>query len=191
MRKCPRCGQELKDYQFHCPNCGRSVPAQHINVYLIDAVISLIIIAVIAALIIFLPRSSKKSSDAALPAPSETVNSRHEENSTFSQAQSSTFTSTPAPSGPNINDIAGCDKRIVIPDDDSWLDDYETKYVKSKHGICIYLLWAPSKDSEHFDTIAEASEVTELARQGNYSLVIAPGLRIGWCKTALIVRQYY
>ncbi len=99
--------------------------------------------------------------------------------------------STPAPAyGPSIDDILGCDSRIVIPKDENWLSDYETKYVQSTGGVSIYLRFGPSKDYDHFDTVKEAGVVTVLARENGFSLVIASGGRVGWCRSDLIVSQY-
>ena len=194
MKQCPYCYTSNEDEAIFCQKCGRSLPSapkRSLNPAAIIAIVSIIIIALI--LVFFI-----RSSNSEPPRPSAAINVSHSEAPASTPVltpapitPTPTPTPVPTPAAPSIDDIAGCDKRIIVPEEDSWLDSYETKYVKSKYGNCIYLLWGPSKDYDHFDTVEEASAVTELARQGDYSLVIAPGQRIGWCKSALIVKEYY
>lgn len=198
MKKCAYCGASNEDNAVFCRQCGASLLADSKHSFsaykkrsfpatAVIAIVGILIIIVIAVLVIMHPRGSQPKPQVTPAA----VDIQQSEPAASTPSPTAIPTPTPAPVGPSVNDIAGCDKRIVIPDDDSWLDDYETKYVKSKYGNCIYLIWGPSKDYDHFDSVDEGSAVTELARQGDYSLVIAPGARIGWCKTQLIVKEYY
>lgn len=98
---------------------------------------------------------------------------------------------TPAPSrGPGLKDIDGCDSSIVRPGGSSWLSDYETRYVQSTGGVSIYLCYGPSAESGHFDTVNEGEEVTVLAEENGFCLVICSRNRIGWCKKGLIVYNW-
>ena len=185
MKQCPFCQCANEDDSLFCRQCGKplSAPQKRRSRGGIIAVIAAVII--IGLLIVLFTRSSRPEP----PRPSATLSVSPSESP--AAAPTPTPTPIPTPAAPSIDDIAGCDKRIIVPEEDSWLDSYETKYVKSRYGTCIYLIWGPSKDYDHFDSVEEASAVTELARQGDYSLVIAPGQRIGWCKSALIVKEYY
>ena len=185
MKQCPFCQCANEDDSLFCRQCGKplSAPQKRRSRGGIIAVIAAVII--IGLLIVLFTRSSRPEPQR----PSATLSVSPSE--APAAAPTPTPTPVPTPAAPSIDDIAGCDKRILVPEEDSWLDSYETKYVKSRYGTCIYLIWGPSKDYDHFDSVEEASAVTELARQGDYSLVIAPGQRIGWCKSALIVKEYY
>lgn len=97
---------------------------------------------------------------------------------------------TPTPkSGPGQADIKGHDSRLVEPKSDAWLDEYDIRFVQSTGGVSIYLRWGPSTDYDYFDTVKEAEPVTVLAEQNDFSLVLASGDRLGWCKSALIVSE--
>ena len=93
-----------------------------------------------------------------------------------------TPTPTPEVIRPGPDDLLGADSRIIEPDEYAWLDAYETKYVASGGGYGIYLRYGPSLDYQKFDTILDGTSVTVLAEQNGYSLVIAPGRKIGWCR---------
>lgn len=91
--------------------------------------------------------------------------------------------------GPGQADIKGHDSRLVEPKSDAWLDEYDIRFVQSTGGVSIYLRWGPSTDYAYFDTVKEAEPVTVLAEENGFSLVLASGNRLGWCKSALIVPE--
>ena len=93
-----------------------------------------------------------------------------------------TPTPTPEVSRPGPDDLQGTDSRIIEPDEYAWLDAYETRYVRSAGGYGIYLRYGPSLDYQNFDTVRDGTSVTVLAEQSGYSLVVAPGRKIGWCR---------
>lgn len=92
-------------------------------------------------------------------------------------------------------DIKGCDNRIIVPEDDNWLEEYETKYVKSSIGTCIILRWRPEKDFEYdgynfLGRVWEKETVTEMARQNGYSLIKTSAGQVGWVPSQYIVSVY-
>ena len=83
---------------------------------------------------------------------------------------------------------------MVIPDEDSWLPEYMTKYVKSQLGQGIILRWEPEeyyqrKGWNYLNFLKDGEEVTELARQNGYSLVITSAGQVGWVKSHLIIAK--
>lgn len=87
---------------------------------------------------------------------------------------------------PNKNDLIGCDDKLIWPRDISWLDEYEKKVVKSKHGVLIYLRYEPDENAEHFYEVDEGTVVTVLARENGMSLVkVMPGIS-GWARSELL-----
>ena len=100
-------------------------------------------------------------------------------------------TQTPAPSpGPGEKDLRGCSDRLVHPDEGSWLDDYETQYVKTQYGNRAYLRYAPEEESDHDEFVKEKDQVTVLARQNGFSLVITENRLIGWVTSGVLVYRY-
>ena len=74
---------------------------------------------------------------------------------------------------------------------DSWLLDYEVKYVKTKYGNSAYLRNAPDNSAiERSKTVKEGEEVTVLARENGFSLVKTKDERLGWVKSDLLVDEY-
>ena len=98
-------------------------------------------------------------------------------------------TQTPAP-GPGEKDLRGCSDRLVHPDEGSWLDDYETQYVKTQYGNRAYLRYAPEEESDHDEFVKEKDQVTVLARQNGFSLVITENRLIGWVTSGVLVYRY-
>lgn len=97
---------------------------------------------------------------------------------------------TAAPkSGPGPGDIQGHDSGLIEPNTSAWLSEYDIRFVQSTGGVSIYLRWGPSTDYAYFDTVKEAEPVTVLAEENGFSLVLASGNRLGWCKSALIVSE--
>lgn len=91
---------------------------------------------------------------------------------------------------PNVADLEGCNENLVHPDAENWLQGYETKYVKSTRGNCIYLRYGPSLDYDYFKKINDNVEVTVLARQNGFSLVKVTDGVAGWARSELLVDEY-
>ena len=92
--------------------------------------------------------------------------------------------------GPSSDDLRGCNSRIASPEWYNWLDSYETKYVKTKHGVCAYLRYEPSADSDYYDYVYEKDAVTVLARENGYSLVKVRDGVAGWVTSSVLVDSY-
>ena len=106
-------------------------------------------------------------------------------------AAAQTPASTPSPSpGPGEKDLRGGSDRLVHPDEGSWLDDYETQYVKTQYGNRAYLRYAPEDESDHDEFVKEKDQVTVLARQNGFSLVITENRLIGWVTSGVLVYRY-
>ncbi|MBR0208942.1 MAG: protein kinase [Oscillospiraceae bacterium] len=101
----------------------------------------------------------------------------------------------PLPRTPGPEDMEGCDSRIVAPQAESWLADYETRYVKSKNARCIVLRYKPVKEytleggySGNFQCrVWDKEAVTVLARQGNYSFIRTGAGLVGWVMTEHLI----
>ena len=91
---------------------------------------------------------------------------------------------------PGYEDLAGCNEYVEYPEWYNWLDSYETKYVKTKHGVRAYLRYEPSSDSDYYDYVYEKDRVTVLARQNGYSLVKTTDGMAGWVTSSLLVDRY-
>ena len=92
--------------------------------------------------------------------------------------------------GPGPDDLKGCNKRVQYPDWDSWLDSYETKYLKTRHGVRAYLRYEPTSDSGYYDYVYEKAKVTVLARENGYSLVKTTDGMAGWVTSSLLYDSY-
>ena len=92
--------------------------------------------------------------------------------------------------GPGADDLRGCNYRIEYPEWYNWLDSYETKSVKTKHGICAYLRYEPSSDSDYYDYVYEKDAVTVLARENGFSLVKRMDGVAGWVTSSVLVDSY-
>ena len=93
--------------------------------------------------------------------------------------------------GPGAADMTGCDERVVVPDDASWLPDYEKKIVNASLGVCIILRWAPVDEyvMEGYNFLGrvwQGETVTVLARQGEYSLIRTAAGDVGWATTRFL-----
>lgn len=105
----------------------------------------------------------------------------------------------PSVSGPSVEDVRAFGSEITYPKRSSYLDSYETMYVKSTKGHSIYVFWKANGDMAYlrgnFYFIPEATEVTVLARQGQFSCVVYNtqdgNQHIGWVSTPLLVYDYY
>ncbi len=76
---------------------------------------------------------------------------------------------------------------LVIPADGSFLDAPESKTVLGSKGYCIYELFGPSKDSEHFGKAKNGNTVTILARQNDYALFLTEDGIYAWGIDSMIV----
>ncbi len=103
---------------------------------------------------------------------------------------SSKNTTSAKSNSPGYDDMAGCNERVAYPDWDSWLSRYETKYVKTKHGVRAYLRYEPSSDSDHYGYVYEKDKVTILARQNGFSLVKSSDGVVGWVTSSVLVNKY-
>ena len=92
--------------------------------------------------------------------------------------------------GPSSDDLRGCNSRIVSPEWYNWLDSYETKYVKTKHGVRAYLRYDPKSDSDYFDFVYEKDRVTVMARQNGFSLVSTANGLTGWVTSSVLTSHY-
>lgn len=92
---------------------------------------------------------------------------------------------------PGPDDLQGCNEQVAYPDDDCWIGSYETKYLKTRHGVRAYLRYGPYEDSGYYSYVYEQAEVTVLARQNGYSLVKTTDGNAGWVTSALLVDSYY
>ena len=70
---------------------------------------------------------------------------------------------------PGPADLKGCDNEVQYPARNSWLNSYETKYLKTRYGVRAYLRYGPYADSGYYDYVYEAAKVTVLARENGYS----------------------
>ena len=97
---------------------------------------------------------------------------------------------TPTPKRPSIDDMKDGNETVTIPKDSCWLSTYETKYVKTQHGVRAYLRYDPSENSDFYSYVYEKDKVTVLARQNGYSLVKTSGGDIGWVTSSVLVDVY-
>ena len=95
-------------------------------------------------------------------------------------------TATPVPK-PSKADLYGASAKLAYPEYDSWLDTYETRYVRSTKGGGIYLCYKPGEDA--FCLLEDGTKVTVLADQRRNSLVITEDGEIGWCLKAKLVSE--
>ena len=98
---------------------------------------------------------------------------------------------------PSVYDVRVFGKDIVYPKETSYLDQYETMYVKSKNGNAIFVYWNPKGDDQYKRgfTLPEKTEVVVLARENGFScctFTLSNGKRyIGWLASNLLVYEYY
>ena len=81
---------------------------------------------------------------------------------------------------PGPQDMAGCKSGVLVPNAESWLDDYETKVVRASRGRAAYLRYTPDLNDGYFDLVKEGTEVTILARQDGASLAKVKDGVVGW-----------
>ena len=91
---------------------------------------------------------------------------------------------------PSSDDLRGCNSRIASPAWYSWLDSYETRFLKTRHGVRAYLRYGPDENSGYYDYVYEGAQVTVLARENGYSLVKTAEGMAGWVTSSLLVSSY-
>lgn len=97
---------------------------------------------------------------------------------------------------PSKKDLDAVGDNIIYPKASSYLDAYETMYVKSTKGQGIYAYWAPDADEGYrkTDAILEATEVTVLARENGMSCIIYINERdhqhAAWVNSERLVYDY-
>lgn len=79
---------------------------------------------------------------------------------------------------------------VEEPKASSWLSVFEEKYVKTKGGVCAYLRYHPSPDSDSFDYVYEGDVVTVLAKQNGLSFVMTANGDIGWVTSSVLSTTY-
>lgn len=93
-------------------------------------------------------------------------------------------------SSPGPDDLKGCNEQIQYPKSGNWLESYETKYLKTRYGLCAYLRYMPSDTSDHYDYVYERACVTVLARENGFSLVKINDGMAGWVTSSLLYDSY-
>ena len=96
--------------------------------------------------------------------------------------------------GPSASDIyaVGDEKNIEMPKQKSYLDDYETKVVKSGKGHSIYVFYDTTAAVSHTRPwyAYEGDTVTVIARQGNLSCILFVNdrdtLKAGWVNSQFL-----
>ena len=91
---------------------------------------------------------------------------------------------------PGPHDMTGCNDRVEDPAWTSWLDSYETLYVRTRHGVRAYLRYSPDSNSDYYDYVYEADAVTVLARENGFSLVKTADGKVGWVTSSVLVYRY-
>ena len=102
-----------------------------------------------------------------------------------SNQQRQVFSGTPGPS-----DLQGCNEQVQYPKAGNWLPSYETKYLKTKYGVCAYLRYQPTADSDFYDYVYEKARVTVLARENGFSLIKSNEGMAGWVTSSLLYDSY-
>ena len=98
--------------------------------------------------------------------------------------------------GPSVEDVKPFGNVITYPDPGTYLDSYETKYVKAPKGNSVYVFWNYNggvATSKRKFNLYEGDEVTVLARQGTRSCVIFKDKsgkeQIGWVNSDYLVSE--
>lgn len=91
---------------------------------------------------------------------------------------------------PSENDLHGCNEWVQYPKAGNWLQNYETKYLKTKYGKCAYLRYSPTSDSDYYDYVYEKARVIVLARENGFSLVKVNDGMAGWVTSSLLYDYY-
>lgn len=101
---------------------------------------------------------------------------------------------TEPPKTPSEEDLIPFGNKIAYPKEESYLDSYETKYVKAPKGNSIYVFWnadGPLATSKRPFYLYEGDVVTVLAREKTRSCVIFTDTngeeQVGWVSTNYLV----
>ena len=112
-----------------------------------------------------------------------------------SYTQAPTVTEPPvvqSRSGPGPQDMEGCDSRIYVPLDSSWLSDYQIKYVDGYSDKRIIVRANPygKAQSNNIGYINEKKKVTVLPEENDLVLVSVGGRCVGWVNPDYLVDVY-
>ncbi|MBR0353409.1 MAG: SH3 domain-containing protein [Oscillospiraceae bacterium] len=92
---------------------------------------------------------------------------------------------------PGPHDTEGLSSKISRPVKNEYLPEYETMYVKSKYGNCIYMYDDPAKDYPSvIERVSERAECTLIARRDNMYFVWTEFGQRGWVEVAKLVYDY-
>ncbi len=92
---------------------------------------------------------------------------------------------------PGPHDLTGLSSKISRPVKNEFLSAYETMYVKSKHGICIYMYSDPAREPlVVIERVPEGAACTLIARRNNMYFVETEDGQRGWVNTFQLVSEY-
>ena len=148
--------------------------------------------------------SKLKSSDskADIPAPSATASVTEETpaipeetpvQETEAPVETVTPIETPAPSSapagsvPGPHDLEG-HSNVVAPAAAEYLKAYETMYVHSNGGVAVYMYYDLNK--EYSLLVSEKTQLTVIARSGQYDLVRTPAGDVGYVNSKWLTYSY-
>ena len=148
--------------------------------------------------------SKLKNSDskADIPAPSATASVIEETpaipeetpvQETEAPVETVTPIETPAPSSapagsvPGPHDLEG-HSNVVAPDAAEYLKAYETMYVHSNGGVAVYMYYDLNK--EYSLLVSEKTQLTVIARSGQYDLVRTPAGDVGYVNSKWLTYSY-
>lgn len=203
MWECKKCRTRNSDNLNYCPNCGTKKDGeQKASFDVMKVVIPLTCLVFAICAIIVTINSSKGQDNSAYANTASGIQNTAVSSSagnaptvpatpkpTQKPVLSPTPAPTPTPKAPGPDDIWGCNENVVYPNG-TWLSNYETKYVKTKHGVRAYLRYEPKEDSDYYSYVYERDEVTVLARQNGYSLVKTTDGMAGWVTSSVLVDSY-
>ena len=88
--------------------------------------------------------------------------------------------------------MRGCNTRIYVPNDSSWLPEYQTRYVDGYSDKRIIVKANPYGKAQSNDIgyINERTEVVVIAKENGYCLVMVNGTCVGWVNPAYLVETY-
>lgn len=81
------------------------------------------------------------------------------------------------------------DADLVIPEEECFLEEPESKTILGSKGYCIYALYEPSKESEHFGKVKNGNVVSVLARKDDYALFVTEDGLYAWGINSMIVDE--
>lgn len=168
--------------------------------------IPLFILVVLLVIIGNVVISKLKNSDSKtdFPAPAATVSAVVEETpaalpeeTTIQETEAPVETVTPietpaqssAPAGsvPGPHDLEG-HSNVVAPAAADYLKSYETMYVHSNGGVAVYMYYDLNK--EYSLLVSEKTQLTVIARSGQYDLVRTPAGDVGYVNSKWLTYSY-